>query len=266
MDPASFFSTYYIQPLCSATGGYNIFNTLTYGLLTALVAFGIYYVLKFLKVKIDKYFFWGAAPYVILGSLWHVYEDSVAQCIPYFETPIIYLLFLGIGAVALVIGLFTQKKLRVPYWKFMLATAIIATIISAVFFFKIVNPFAFLKIIFITFFFGAGFYALSKKWDKLFTPINIWVLTAAMFDAASTAVGMSQYGYIEKHILPTFLINFVGTAWIMIPLKLVVVLFALYLIDKLEDDTQFNNIVMFAILCVTLGPGTRNTLRILMGV
>ena len=52
----------------------------------------------------------------------------------------------------------------------------------------------------------------------------------------------------------------------MIPLKLVVVLLAVYLIDRLEEDTQFRNVVKLVILAVTLGPGTRNTLRILMGV
>jgi len=266
MDLASLFNTYYIQPLCSATHGYNIVNTLTYGLLTALVAFGLYKVLKLLKVNVDKYLFWGAAPYVVLGSVWHVYEDATAQCMPIFETPIIYLMFTGIAALALLIGLFIQKKTKIAYWQFMLGTAVIATVFSAVSFFEIIYPIAFLKIIFITMFFGAFFYILSKKWNKLFTPLNICIITTAMFDAASTAVGMSQYGYAEKHLLPTFLINLVGTPWVMIPLKLVVVLFALYFIDKYDDDTQFSNIIKFAILVVTLGPGTRNTLRILMGV
>jgi uncharacterized membrane protein len=87
-----------------------------------------------------------------------------------------------------------------------------------------------------------------------------------MFDAASTVVGMTAYGYSEKHILPTFVINLFGTPWVMLPLKFIVIVFALYFIDKLEEDTQFNNIIKFAILVVTLGPGSRNTLRMLMGV
>ena len=98
------------------------------------------------------------------------------------------------------------------------------------------------------------------------SPMNMWIMTAAMFDAASTVVGMGSYGYSEKHILPTFVISLFGTPWVMLPLKFIVVVFALYLIDKLDEDTQFSNIVKFAILVVTLGPGAGNTLRMLMGV
>jgi uncharacterized membrane protein len=268
MTLASFFTTYFAEPLCSATNGYNIYNTLVYGLLAAVLAFGLYYLLKRLNVKIDGKLFLGAAPFVVLGSLWHVYADAVPQCLPYFQTPIIYIMFTLIAIAAMLIGLFIEKKtpLKPNYWQFMLITFGIAFVLSAFTFLKFVQPLAALKIFGLTALFGLIFYGLSKKWDKLFTPINICVLTTAMFDAASTAIGMSQYGYSEKHILPTFLINLVGSAWIMIPLKFVVVLFALWAIDKLEDDTQFKNIIKFAILVVTLGPGSRNTIRMLMGV
>ncbi len=268
MNPAAFFTTYFAKPLCSATGGYNIVNTIAYGLLAAVLAFGLYYLFKSMKVKIDYNFFWGASPFVILGSLWHVYADAVSTCIPYLQTPFIYLMFAGIGILAMVIGLFIEKrtKVKLKYWHFMLITASIATVLSAFYFFKIVQPIAVAKILGLTSVFALFFHVFSKKWPKFFTPINKCVMTAAMFDAASTVVGMTGYGYAEKHILPTYLINLVGTAWIMIPLKFVVILLALYAIDRLEDDTQFSNMIKFVILAVTLGPGTRNTLRILMGV
>lgn len=268
MDAVSFFNTYYVQPLCSPVGGYNIYNTLTYGLLTAFVAFLLYRLFMSLKVNIDLHFFFGASMYVLLGSFWHVFEDTAPKCMPYLEAPIIYLLFASIGIAVMLVGLLIERKTKTnfAYWKTMIIVASVAIIASAISFYKIVQPIAALKILGVTLIFGLFFFAFSKKWKTFFTPINMFVLTSAMFDAASTAIGVSQYDYSEKHILPTFLINLTGTAWIMIPLKFIVIMGALYAIDKMEKDTQFNNIVKFAILCVTLGPGTRNTLRILMGV
>ena len=268
MNLVSFFTTYFTEPLCNPISGYNIYNTLAYGLLTAFLAFGLYKLLKFLKININGKFFISAAPFVVLGSLWHVYADSVPQCLPYLQTPFIYLLFTVFGFIVILSGLFIEKKtsLKLEYWQFALLFSGIAFVMSLLAFFKFVQPIAALKIFGLTALFGLVFYGLSKKWDKIFTPINICILTTAMFDAISTSIGMSQYGYSEKHVLPTYLINLVGTPWVMIPLKLIVVFFALLIIDKLDEDTQFTNIVKFAILVVTLGPGSRNTLRILMGV
>jgi len=266
MDLMSFFTTYFAEPLCNPINGYNIYNTLTYGLLTVFVAFGLYKIVTLLKVKVDKNFFWGAGSLVVLGSLWHVYADAVSYCIPFLQTPFIYLIFAGIGLISFALGLYIEKKTKFPYWKFLLSVSGFAFIVSAYSFYEIVRPFALLEILLLTAGFGVVFYLLSFKWKKFFTPINLCVLTAAMFDAASTVIGMNNYGYAEKHILPTYLINLVGTPWIMIPLKLIVVFFALWLIDLLDEDSQFTNIVKFAILVVTVGPATRNTLRILMGV
>ncbi|MFH1450953.1 MAG: DUF63 family protein [archaeon] len=268
MSIIQFFTTYFAEPLCSPIGGYNIYNTLAYGLLTALVAFGLFRLLKFFKVKIDYSFFWGAAPFVILGSFWHVYEDSVVQCIPWFEAPIIYLLFAAVGIAAMLLGIIVERKskIKLQYWQVMLLVAAVGSAVSALSFYKIAEPGALFYILGITGAFAFAFSLLGKKWDKVFTPINKCVLTTAMFDAASTAVGMSMYGYGEKHILPTFFINLFGSAWIMLPLKFIVVFSALLLIDKLEEDTQFKNIIKFAVLVVTLGPGSRNLLRIVMGV
>jgi len=99
----------------------------------------------------------------------------------------------------------------------------------------------------------------------ILTPTNLFILSMAMFDAASTFVGMEIYGYSEKHVLPTFLITIFGP-WVMFPLKFLVVLLALYVIDHVEEDSFFKNFIKFAILTVTLGPATRNTLRLMMGV
>jgi len=91
-------------------------------------------------------------------------------------------------------------------------------------------------------------------------------MSAAMIDAASTVIAVSYYDYGEKHVLPNFLFGLFGTAWVMLPLKFFVVLGALYIIDRYEQDELFRNFIKFAIVTVTLGPGIRNTLRLAMGV
>ena len=108
-------------------------------------------------------------------------------------------------------------------------------------------------------------YALGRFIPSILPKLNQWILGGAMFDASSTVIGVALYGYGEKHVLPSYLFSIFGP-WVMIPLKFFVILIALWAIDKYEEDEFFRNFVKFAILTVTLGPGTRNTLRLAMGV
>jgi uncharacterized membrane protein len=55
-------------------------------------------------------------------------------------------------------------------------------------------------------------------------------------------------------------------AYVMIPLKLTVVLIALYLINEEVNNKDLKNILKITIMCLGLAPGLRNLLRTIMGV
>jgi uncharacterized membrane protein len=87
-----------------------------------------------------------------------------------------------------------------------------------------------------------------------------------MLDAGSTYIGVDWFDYYEKHVVPTYLINLTGTAAIMFPLKLLILLPVLSLIDKTLEDRSLKNLIKLTLIVLGLAPAVRNTLRLALGV
>jgi len=104
-------------------------------------------------------------------------------------------------------------------------------------------------------------------------PLNLAVLFAHFLDAAATFVGIDYFSYSEKHVLPSFLIDVTGTAAVMFPLKFLIVVLIVYMIDvyykkELEESgfENFQGLLKLAIIVLGLAPGMRDMLRLAMGV
>ena len=88
------------------------------------------------------------------------------------------------------------------------------------------------------------------------------------FDGAATFLGIEEYGYIEKHVVPTATIDYVGTAAIMLPLKFLVVtgvILAIEYEESKEEQKEMINLLLLFLLTLGLAPGTRDVLRIMFG-
>ncbi len=110
---------------------------------------------------------------------------------------------------------------------------------------------------------------------SLLLPINALVYFGQYLDGAATYWGIDQFGYQEKHVLTGFFIDQAGTAVVMFPVKLVFVTFVLYLMDvTYRDDLKdadgrpgtLVGLLKLTVLAVGMGPGTRDMLRLVMGV
>ena len=98
------------------------------------------------------------------------------------------------------------------------------------------------------------------------TPLILYF--AHLLDAKATWLGIQEYGYAEKHVLPTFLIEEFGTAFVMIPLKIIVVTAALWMLFSIkedDDDPQAITLLMMFLITLGLAPGVRDMLRIALG-
>jgi uncharacterized membrane protein len=87
-------------------------------------------------------------------------------------------------------------------------------------------------------------------------------------DGAATFLGIEEYGYNEKHVLPTGFIKLVGTAAVMLPLKFLVVtgvILAIEYEENKEEQKQMINLLLLFLLTLGLAPGTRDVLRIMFG-
>ena len=81
-------------------------------------------------------------------------------------------------------------------------------------------------------------------------------------------MGIDKYGYVEKHVLPTWFIDTFGTAVVMLPLKFLVVtgvIVALENEEHKENQKQMISVLILFLLALGLGPGTRDILRIMFG-
>jgi len=277
---SQFINTYYLDPI-RGDEGYNLVNTITWAVVLGICIFGVFRLLKKLDVKITPSFILSILPFVLAGSSLRVLEDSPADIFhpPYsylLITPNIYFLVFGITVVCLWLSIRLQKAGLVKDYHPIFASFGLAWFLInlgiLLHFEDIVAPYVPVFVI------GAGtgltfaFYLVARHFKStIFTdPLNLSILLAHMMDASSTYIGIDRLGYFEKHVLPSYLIKLTGTALVMYPLKLIIFVWVLYVLDtQFEKDEESNNLKMLikmVILVLGLSPATRNTIRMMLGI
>lgn len=267
-----FIWTYYLSP------GYNIVNTLTYGIVLGFVIFKIIpYVQKLLK-DFDKWLMIMLIPFILFGSTGRelidqdigLYAGNTQFPRNYmFVSPGIYftMFFLTLSSIAA--GLLVQKVAKINY---KIVTAALGCVL---FFYNLslilgnlnhLDMFAFVLFYFMI---SSGFaYVLKYALNLAFLDreYNLLVVLVHLFDASTTFVGVDYIGHVEKHVLPNFFIGLTGTAAVMYVLKLAVLIPAIYYIDdELKDEDFTRKFVKFVIVVLGAGPAIRNSTLIIMG-
>ncbi|MBM4237884.1 MAG: DUF63 family protein, partial [Euryarchaeota archaeon] len=107
---------------------------------------------------------------------------------------------------------------------------------------------------------AVGRFGARTSLVSLSVPVNLVLFFSHFLDGAATYRGIDLYGYGEKHVLPTFLIDAFGTAAIMLLLKLLLVLAIVALVDilfreELKPYRNLPNIMKFAVIFLGLAPG-----------
>lgn len=275
-----FVNTYYLDPIRNDEG-YNPVNTLTWAIVLGICIFGVFKLLEKLEVKITPRFIASIIPFVLAGSSLRVLEDSPADIIhPPFSylliTPNIYFLVFAItiGCLWLSIKLKKAGLVKDSYLIFAGFGLIwfFANMVILLHVQKVVAGYVPLFVIAAGTGITYAFYLVARHFkSSIFTdPLNLSILLAHLMDASSTYIGVDKLGYYEKHVVPTYLIELTGTALVMYPLKLIIFIGVLYLIDtQFDDDRQSSNMKMLiklVILILGLSPATRNTIRMMLGI
>ena len=270
-----FLSHYYINPLIYDTG-YNPVDTITYAVILGLSLFGVHKLLNKLKVTVDDIFILAVSPYIFVGGSLRVVEDAGLVSAPWkylLITPLIFFLVFFVCTAALVISIGITKLLNVKYyWPFGIIGIAWGIINVALLYlnsttFNVTVPVVIFSI-------GLGLavlvYFVAKRFNiKLFkNRVNVFILDSQLLDATATAFGITFLPYAEKHVLPSFLIAETGTAFVMYPLKLLVIIPALYIIDRYLKGESENlvGLVKLAILTVGLAPAIRDIMRMTLGI
>jgi len=270
-----FIVKYYIDPIVYDTG-YNPVNTLTWGILLGISLFGLLKLLEKLDIDVGRRFVLATVPYVLVGSMLRAMEDAELFPSPLsylFVTPLIYfVVFAGCAGVLLALArLRSAGKIDNiepvfasigAFWALLCLAALLWN--QEILFAWI--PFAAISIATLL---AAIIYATARglRIHFLSDGLNTLIIWAHMFDASSTFIGVNCMGYVEKHVLSALLTNLCGTALVMYPLKVAVIIPALFFIDSyLGEDDDLKNLAKLAILVLGLAPGTRNVLRMMLGV
>jgi uncharacterized membrane protein len=277
---SQFINTYYLDPI-RGDEGYNTVNTLTWAVVLGICIFGVFKLLEKLEVKITPRFIASVLPFVLAGSSLRVIEDSPAGVFhPPFSylliTPNIYFLVFAITVGCLWISIRLQKAGLVKDFHLTFAgfglVWFFVNLITLLHFENMVTPYVPLFVL------GAAtgltftFYLVARHFkSSIFTdPLNLSILMVHLMDASSTYIGIDKLGYFEKHVVPTYLINLTGTALVMYPLKLIIFIGVLYILDtQFEDDERSLNLkvlIKMVILILGLSPATRNTIRMMLGI
>jgi len=268
-----FFVKYYLSE------GYNIVNTVTYGLVLGYLAFKVLIPrLKPLLGGVDRRLILMLAPYILYGATLRELVDqdlglyaghTVFPANYLLVSPGIYFTMFALTLGCILVAKVVEKLARTDYhymagglgWVlccynlYLIATNLHNPINLA----NVLKYFLLSSLVVL-------FLKAAFKLKYLDHEGNVYIVLAHMFDASTTFVGVDMLGLMEKHVVPTFFINIFHTAAVMYPLKLIVLLPALWVIDdEMKDDEFGRRFIKFVILVLGLGPAIRNTILLIMG-
>lgn len=244
--------------------GYTVLNTVVFGVILGIAIILIIKMFKYIK-KDPKDLLIPLVPFIFFGSSTRALVDNGIYPLTYaLVTPGIYLLTGFAVIVTLLSAVFIEKRTRFDY-RYIIFIVGAVMCIPSIIYMNHINWTTFFEVLGIWAVISSFFVLLRNEWSLIHDKFNLTVLIAHLFDATSTFVAVDFYGYQEQHVVPTALTNLMGTALVMYPLKIMVILSALYIIDLYVEDKTIKNMLKLAIFILGLAPGLRNFLSISMG-
>jgi uncharacterized membrane protein len=275
VDLGNFINEYYINPIIYDTG-YNPINTITWAIILGLSLFGVVKLLNKLDITVDEVFIFAVSPYIFVGGSLRVVEDAGIVAAPFkflLITPLIYFFIFFVCVAMLMLSVGLQRAVRINYyWPFAMV-GVAWSVLNVWLLYATATSFnAGILALILSVGVALSFfvYAIARflNFALLKDRVNAFVLDGQLLDATATSFGLTFLPYAEKHVLPNFLIEATGTAFVMYPLKLVVTIPVLFIIDQYlkTESKNLTGLVKLAILTVGLAPAIRDTLRMTLGI
>jgi uncharacterized membrane protein len=244
--------------------GYNVLNTLVFGIILGIIVILLIKMFRCIK-KDPKDLIIPVIPFIFLGSSTRALVDNGIYPLSYLLiTPGIYIITGLATIITLLVSVYIERKTNLDYRYLIFLVGVVICIpnilnishINFVALAQVLGSWALVSSVFVIF---------RNKWSLIKDKFNLSVLLAHIFDASATFVAIDFYPYGEQHVLPNALIGLTGTALVMFPLKIIVILFALYVIDSYIEDKTIKNMLKLAILILGISTGLRDLLSLVMG-
>lgn len=267
---AAFVHKYYIDPIVYDTS-YNPVDTITWAIILGLAILGLIKLLSRWGLLIDEKLVLSTLPYILAGSSLRVIEDANLVAAPWkylLITPLIFFLVFLITAACLILSRkiwgekFYAKYAALGFLWTLFNLAVLSTL-------GFKNAWVLAAIFILGSSLAGGVLFCRRRLSALKfldDRFNQMIIYAHMLDASSTYFGVDWFGYYEKHVVPTFLIDLTGSAIVMFPLKLLILLPVLSMIDKSLQDPSLRNLTKLTLITLGLAPAVRNTLRLALGI
>ncbi|MFA5213089.1 MAG: DUF63 family protein [Methanoregula sp.] len=286
---SDFIYKYYIDPIRYGQP-YNIVDTLTYAIILVL---GVYLLYRWMSqstwlsdigLKIDAPFILATLPYVVLGGVLRVVQDT-GMITGDFQfllvTPLIYFVLFFFTLAMIFLARYLQVQGLIQNFRSFYALAgcmsvfTVALVLLAwgmnhngidVFVLTVIPLMAITATVLI---WACMRYIL--KWTYVTDPLYCALIFGHMLDASATSYGIDLHPavqYVEQHVVGSNLIELTGTAFVMFPLKLVVLFPAIYIMQlfRKEANPAFWHLVLLAMIVVGFAPGIRDMTRMVLYV
>ncbi len=274
-----FIYKYYIDPIESG-GAYTLVDTLTYALILILAVFLIYRWMQRAGLAFDRQLLFATLPWVVFGGLARVVEDTGMLAAPWrylLITPLIFFVIFFYAVIVLYLchRLLGERGVRV-YGMVGVVSAVVALALllwhgATVSTIDLAVPAVIMGLAAVT---TLALWALLRygfRWEYASDRIYQVLIAGHMLDASATSYGIDLHplGYVEQHVVGGFLIEATGTGFAMFPLKLLVLIpgiFVLELYRREESATSFWHLIVLAMIVVGLAPGVRDMMRMMLYV
>jgi uncharacterized membrane protein len=277
-----FIYKYYIDPIRYGFP-YTIIDTLTYAGILILSLFLVHRWMRRSRIPVDTPFLLATIPFVVFGGLLRVVQDAgiIISDLQYLlVTPLIFFVVFFFTVISLFLArFFGQRGVVYDYLRLHAATGGAACV--AVSFILVWYGFTVTRIDLSVFFIILGLAAGTTLavlgclryiagWGFVLSRVYICLIFGQMLDASATSFGIDLHplSYVEQHVVGSWLITHTGTAFSMFPLKLAVLVPALWVLElyRREGNEEFWHLVVLAMIVVGLGPGVRDMVRMVLYV
>ena len=257
--------------------GYTVFNTVVYTLI--LVIFVLAIIKMFKKLDIDPIsIIYSIIPFIFLGSSTRALVDNgFYPKTVFLITPGLYILVGLITIASFLFSIYLFNKMEIDYRYTLFFLGIIFSVPNIILFSKI--NFTAIIYVFITWiiasliFMAIAFfvlYVMNKNTHNVIEKIlqhkiNFSIVLAHLFDASTTYVAVEYFNYTEQHVLPNALNQLFDTYLTLFPMKIIVIVAVLYIIDQYFEDQTIKNLLKLTVFVLGLAPGLRNILTMALG-
>ncbi len=277
-----FIYKYYIDPIRYGRP-YTLVDTLTYALILIVAVYLVHRALRRYDTRIDDEFVLSTLPYIVLGGLLRVVQDTgmITSELQYLLiTPLIFFVIAAYAAVFLVGGMYLEHAGVVSrYDRFYAAGGIAACIVAgaALILFGLFETRIALDVLLAILALASatslGLWALLRYglgWSYASDRLYGLLICGHMLDASATSYGIDLHPlrYVEQHVVGSNLIELTGTAFSMFLLKVAVIIPAVYIFERYrrEGSAGLWHLIVLAVIVVGMAPGIRDTVRMVLYV